>query len=30
MQCETWRLTSTELKDLKNLNLRPAEPKDAL
>jgi len=30
MQCETWRLTGTELKDLKNLNLRPEETKDAL
>jgi hypothetical protein len=29
VQCETWKLTSAELEELKNLNLRPEGPKDA-
>jgi hypothetical protein len=29
VQCETWRLTSAELEELKNSNLRPGGPKDA-
>ena len=29
VQCETWKLTSAELEELKHLNLRPDEPKDA-
>jgi hypothetical protein len=29
VQCETWRLTSAELEELKKLNLRPEGPKGA-
>jgi len=29
LQCETWRLTSTELESPKHLNLRPGLQKDA-